>query len=239
MALRAVILAAGRGERFLPFTQRNPKPLIPILGRPLLEHVICAFKRAGVEDFIVVIGYLGNVIQRYFGNGAGWNVKIRYAHNPAYTCGNGTSLMAAQNFFTKDETFLLSMGDHLIDAGIAEKALQSVEHRPLLCVDRQTHFPPQVKDATKVLICEEGYIKDIGKSIPRWNAVDTGVFLLTNAVFKIIKGMEERNAPLTLSRCIKRLIESHLMWACDVSGSFWLDIDTWKDLDFACRRLKL
>lgn len=239
MALRVVILAAGRGERLLPFTQRNPKPLIPICGRPLLEHVIYAFKHAGVEDFIVVTGYLGNVIQRYFGDGAGLNVKIRYAHNPAYTCGNGTSLLATKDFFTKDEAFLLSMSDHLIDASIAEKALQSFEHRPLLCVDRQPRFPPQVKDATKVLMGEDGYIKDIGKSICRWNAVDTGVFLLTNAVFEVIKGMEERTGPLTLSRCIKRLIEIRHMWACDVSGFFWLDIDTCEDLDFVRRRLKL
>jgi len=101
--------------------------------------------------------------------------------------------------------------------------------------------PPffQVGEATKVLVGSDGYIKDIGKNIPEWNGLDTGLFLLNTAIFDTINNMENRQAPFILSHCMEELIRNHRLWACDVSGFFWLDIDTWKEVTLANEKCSL
>lgn len=231
ITMRAVILAAGLGERLLPLTKTSPKPLTPVLGKPLLGYTIETLKEVGVEDIIVVTGYLSHTIREYFGDGSKFHVKIRYAYNPVYKNGNGTSLKAAQELLAEDEAFLLLMSDHLIDVNIVNKALRNVERRPLLCVDRQPRYPSQIKDATRVLVNSEGYIVNIGKDIIRWNGVDTGVFLLENDIFEVMEQAEKLSHSVTISDCINGMITNgNPLWACDASRLFWLDVDTFDDL---------
>ena len=75
---QAVILCAGLGTRLRPLTDIVPKPMIPILGKPLLEWNIEQFKRHGVTEFFINLYYLPDVIRDYFGDGAKWDVKIVY-----------------------------------------------------------------------------------------------------------------------------------------------------------------
>ncbi len=232
--MRAVILAAGRGERLFPLTKNYPKPLTPILGKPLLEYTIEALKEAAVEDIIIVTGYLSHTIREHFGDGSKYRVKIRYVYNPVHKNGNATSLKVAQELLVNDEAFLLLMSDHCIDVNIVRKALQNIEHKPLLCVDRQPRYPPQIEDATRVLVNSKGCITKIGKDIAKWNGIDTGVFLLDNSVFEVIEQIEKPTHPVTISDCMEKLVRrGESLWACDVSGLFWLDIDTFDDVVFA------
>jgi NDP-sugar pyrophosphorylase family protein len=231
--MKAVILAAGRGKRLRPRTENSPKPLTPILGKPLLEYTIETLEEAAVEDVIIVTGYLSHTIQEYFGVGAKFHVKIRYAHNPAHKHGNVASLKAAQELLAEDEAFLLLMSDHLIDINIVCKALQNIEHKPLLCVDRRPCYFHQIIEATRVLVNSRGYITKIGKDITPWNGFDTRVFLLDSSIFEVIE-QAEKPYPVTISGCIKKLIRNDKpLWACDVSKLFWLDIDTFDDVKIA------
>jgi len=236
---KAVILAAGRGERLLPYTEKYPKPLTLVSGRPILEHVICTFKSVGIEEFVIVTGYLGNAIQTYFGDGSRLGVMIQYIENPSYPRGNATSLAVAQKLLGNNEIFILSMADHLMDRHIVERALKNIDRQPLLCVDRKPISFFRIDDVTKVLVGSEGYIEDIGKAIPRWNGFDTGLFLLDGTIFDIINQMEKTTNPFSLSQCICQMIRSYELWACDVSGFFWLDVDTWEDLLVARERCSL
>lgn len=235
--IKAVILAAGRGERLSPLTNVKPKSLLRISGKPIIERIIDVLKHVGINCCVVVTGYKAQAIQNLLGDGSRFDIEVHYSHNPTYHNGNAVSLKTAQRFLEDEESFLLLMADHLIDRSIVEKALENVHHAPLLCVDWKPRYSPQIKDATKVLVDEGNFIRDIGKDIPLWNAVDTGVFLLNGRIFQIIED-EMRNAvsPLTLSRCLRRMISAGLsLWACDVSGCLWLDIDTFEDLMFAER----
>ncbi len=74
----AFILAGGKGTRLRPITYELPKPMIPVNGRPLLEHHIEMLRDADIRDIIISIGYLGDKIKEYFGNGSKFGVKIRY-----------------------------------------------------------------------------------------------------------------------------------------------------------------
>jgi histidinol-phosphate phosphatase family protein len=76
---QAVILAGGRGTRMQPITNDRPKPMVPILGRPFLAYQIEQLREQGFERVLLLLGYLPEVVQNYFGNGSGWGVRIEYS----------------------------------------------------------------------------------------------------------------------------------------------------------------
>lgn len=82
MINQAVILSAGLGTRLQPLTDKMPKVMIPIAGKPLLEHNIEQFKKYGVSEFFINLHYLPDVIKDYFGDGSKWGVKITYHFEP-------------------------------------------------------------------------------------------------------------------------------------------------------------
>jgi MurNAc alpha-1-phosphate uridylyltransferase len=87
---RAIILAAGRGERLRPLTDRTPKPLLPVGGRPLIEWQIERLAKAGFRDLVINHAHLGQQIEASLGNGQRWGVRIRYsAEAPALETAGG------------------------------------------------------------------------------------------------------------------------------------------------------
>ena len=77
--MKAMILAAGKGERLHPLTQSTPKPMLEVRGRPLLEHQIGWLKTAGIRDLVINLHHLGGQIERHFGDGSRFGVNIRYS----------------------------------------------------------------------------------------------------------------------------------------------------------------
>src|SRR4029450_10117160 len=73
-----VILAAGKGARMYPFSERSPKPILPILNRPLLAHQIEVMRESGITDIHIVVGPLGYQVASVFGDGSQYGVKIRF-----------------------------------------------------------------------------------------------------------------------------------------------------------------
>jgi len=76
--MKAVVLAAGEGRRLEPLTNRRPKPMLPIAGKPLIEYVLDAIVEAGIDEVVFVVGYARDRIQTYFGDGDDWAVEIEY-----------------------------------------------------------------------------------------------------------------------------------------------------------------
>jgi len=89
--MKAMILAAGRGERMRPLTDHTPKPLIPVAGRPLIEWHLAALKAAGVEQIVVNLGWLGERLRTHLGDGSAFGVSIAYSDEgwPALETGGG------------------------------------------------------------------------------------------------------------------------------------------------------
>ena len=79
MLTQAVILCAGLGTRLRPLTDNMPKQMIPVGGKPLLEHLLVQLRDQGVQEFFINLHYLPDAIPAYFGNGEKWGVKITYA----------------------------------------------------------------------------------------------------------------------------------------------------------------
>ena len=84
-----IIMAGGMGTRLLPHTENCPKPLLPVAGKPMLEHIIDRAKLEGFNHFVLAIHYLGHMIEDYFGNGERLGVQIDYSHekSPLGTAG--------------------------------------------------------------------------------------------------------------------------------------------------------
>lgn len=103
MINQVVILSAGLGTRLRPLTDNIPKVMVPISGKPLLEHHILSFKKYGIKEFFVNLYYLPDVITNYFGDGAKWGVKITYFLEPEIrgTAGGVKSFenQLGENFF--------------------------------------------------------------------------------------------------------------------------------------------
>lgn len=103
-----VILAAGKGTRLAPFSERWPKPMLPILGKPLLQYQIEILRALGVQRIVVVVGHLGDVIVQRLGDGSSFGVRLEYVVQPG-TLGIAHALARAEEHV--DRPFLLLLGD--------------------------------------------------------------------------------------------------------------------------------
>jgi choline kinase len=226
--MKAVILAAGRGERLGVYTSLQPKPLVKLYKQSMIEHVITSCKKAGITDFLVVTGYKGELIQRKLGEGKTLGVKIKYVSNPKWQNGNFTSLFAAEKNLLDEPYFILTMSDHLYNEALITNALKSYNDQPTICVDKNPVHVKDLEDATKVRVRHDGSVQDIGKEIRKYNCIDTGVFIMPSDVFKFIDGVDGE-----LYHFMKILIKAKNLVACDVTGVPWIDVDTPQDLEYA------
>ncbi len=110
---QAVILAAGEGVRLRPLTYELPKALLPVGGRPLVAHTLAQLREHGIRDMVMVIGHLGDRVEREFGNGEALGINIHYVRQDRPT-GTGGALHAAQSLL-RNSPFLCIYGDVLAD----------------------------------------------------------------------------------------------------------------------------
>ena len=122
---KAVILSAGMGTRLGALTQNLPKVMVPIAGKPMLEHHLEWLKGFGVSEFYLNLHYLADVISDYFEDGSRWDVKIHY-HREERLLGTAGSLQGFRPYL--DETFLVQYGDVFSRLDLARLALFHRQH---------------------------------------------------------------------------------------------------------------
>jgi dTDP-glucose pyrophosphorylase len=110
--MKAVILAAGKGTRMKDLTNELPKPMLPVQGKPILEHIVEGLRTVGIREFCVVTGWRKEVIEGHFADGARWGVRIQYAEQKVQD-GTGKAPELAK-VFVGEEPFLLTYGDILV-----------------------------------------------------------------------------------------------------------------------------
>ena len=122
---RAMVLAAGLGSRLRPLTDAVPKPMLPVRGKPLLEHHVEALAAAGVREIVINLHHLPAVIVDHFGDGQRWGVRITYSHEPELLGTAGAVKRVAHLF---PEPFFVLYGDNYLRcdlvalAGLHERA---------------------------------------------------------------------------------------------------------------------
>jgi len=112
--LKAVILAAGEGTRMRPFTRGQPKVMLPVGNRPVLEYLVRALARSGIRDIIIVVGYHKERIMSHFEDGKDWKVHIQYVLQ-GKQLGTAHALKMAEAYLKEDPCFLLLAGDNIVD----------------------------------------------------------------------------------------------------------------------------
>ncbi|MFX1418047.1 MAG: bifunctional sugar-1-phosphate nucleotidylyltransferase/acetyltransferase [Promethearchaeota archaeon] len=124
--MKAVILAAGEGKRLRPITSLKPKPMIPLLGKPLLEHIILGLKNAKIDEILLIVGYRQEKIKEYFEKASHYlKVNIDFITQEKYL---GTAHAASYaKDFVKDDDFLMMYGDIFVDPEIFKFIHQKYE----------------------------------------------------------------------------------------------------------------
>ncbi len=112
LPMKAVILAAGKGTRMRELTNELPKPMLPVEGKPILEHIIGGLLQAGIQDIFIVTGFRADVIENHFGNGSKWGARITYGRQEVQD-GTGKAPEVAKTWVAHS-SFLLTYGDILV-----------------------------------------------------------------------------------------------------------------------------
>src|SRR5439155_19570703 len=110
--VKAVVMAGGEGTRLRPLTSNQPKPMVPIVGKPCMEHILELVREHGFEDVIVTVAFLPQAIRSYFGSGESLGLRMEYSVEESPLGTAGSVRLASDRL---DETFLVISGDALCD----------------------------------------------------------------------------------------------------------------------------
>jgi NDP-sugar pyrophosphorylase family protein len=118
MIHRAMVLAAGRGTRLAPLTDRLPKPLMPVAGRPLLAHILDFLRAGGIDDVVINLHHLGHLIEREIEDGRRFGLRVRYSWEPQIL-DSGGGIKQAEPMLA-GEPFVVANGDSLLELPLRE-----------------------------------------------------------------------------------------------------------------------
>lgn len=177
-----VIMAGGRGTRIASVRSDIPKPMIPVLGKPILEYQVISLRRQGIVDFVLCIGYLGEVIRSYFGDGSRWGVRISYIEEQE-PLGTAGALFYLKGRIQDD--FLLINGDLVFDVDV--KRFLAYHQAKRATVTIMTHPNSHPYDSGLIFANADGRVaKWLHKEDERlWyhNRVNAGIHLVSPRIF--------------------------------------------------------
>lgn len=220
---QCLILAAGNGTRIRSVSHELPKPLVDFRGKPILEHVIRRAHQAGIDNFVIVVGYRSDLIRAWF-DSRSLGVSIKFVENQDYHKANGISALKAKNELR--ENFLLLMADHIFEPQTARVLLQQqlAPGEVILAVDPNIDRTFDLDDATKVRRNGDRIV-DIGKEIAHYDALDTGMFLCSPSLFERLESAI-KDGNCSLSDGMRQLISERQLRALEIGDAEWHDVDT-------------
>lgn len=230
--MNCLILAAGLGSRLREVSVS--KPLTPVRGVPLIEHVIRAAAAGGATRFHVATGHEAERVEIFLaGLAERMGLPIEPVRVADWTAANGHSVLASAERIDGD--YLLLMSDHLFDPEIVRALRRAPRPAGLrLAVDRDLARPGlDLDDATKVALGADGRVARIGKALARYEAVDTGIFRATPALAAAIREVIAEGSAGSLSEGVQRLADGGQAQTLDATGYAWLDVDDARSLSFA------
>ena len=225
--MKAVILCAGYGTRMDPYTKEYQKVMIPIHGKPVLEYLIQSIKKAGIKDFIIVVGFRKDQIMDYFNDGKNLGIDIEYVCQDNLN-GTGGALLLCEPLIN-EKYFFLSWGDTLVAPKIYKEVirLRKKENEKFILVANVVDDPFR----GAAIYLDGHYCKNIiekpEKGTSSTNLNNAGIFILNNHIFNTLKMQKpskrgEIEVPETISFGIR-----HLNWKFRViqmkSSDFYAD----------------
>ena len=180
---KALILAGGQGVRLRPLTYELPKPMVPIKGKPIMEYAIKKLKEAGVSEIMISVGYLGDKVRDYFGDGSNFGVSIRYTEEKT-PLGTAGPLRLSLNFFNDD--FFMLNGDDLFDFDLNKmyefhKKNKSLATIALTTTDNVSQFGAVEMEGNRI-------VKFMEKPIDAQSThlINAGIYILNPLIISLI-----------------------------------------------------
>jgi mannose-1-phosphate guanylyltransferase/phosphomannomutase len=183
--VKAVVMAGGEGTRLRPLTSNQPKPMVPIVGKPCMEHILELLKQHGLEDVIVTVAFMPQAIRSHFGNGDSLGLRIEYSVEESPLGTAGSVRLASDRL---DETFVVISGDALCDVDLTDlirfhRERQAAVTIGLKSVENPLEFGIVVTD-------DEGRVERFLEK-PSWSQVfsdtiNTGIYVLEPEVLRHI-----------------------------------------------------
>lgn len=219
---KVLILAGGEGVNFRPLTFEMPKSLIPVAGKPLLEHTIMSLRRHNLTDVTISLGYLGGKIKEYFGDGSRWGLQISYLEQSQKKGGTAQPVKQSGEHFGSG-TFLLIYGDVLTDINFVEllefhrSQKSAVATMALAPVERVSMWGVTKVMGNKIVEFEEK--PDSPKT--HSHLVNAGIYVMEPSIFKYIN----RDSIRLESDVFPRLADEGKLAAYPFEGK-WYDVST-------------
>lgn len=216
--MKAVVLAGGEGKRFHPYSLVVPKPLIPIGEDPIILHLIRQFKKSGIKDFFLSVGYRSELIRAYLADGQQYGVNISY-YKEEKPLGTAGPLTLMKKSFEKDEYFILINGDIYTEVDFSKmiSKAQSLNSDVMVGSVQMTD-----KSSYGEIISEDGAtVKKIIEKPERKFTVSAGIYVLNERVIQ--------NIPEDSFYTVPQLIESYLKESRPVHiydiKDYWMGIE--------------
>lgn len=216
--MKAVILAAGEGNRMQPLTSSRPKVMLPIANKPILEHLLIEVREAGIKEFIFIVGYYDEQVRKYFGRGERWGVTIAYSEQRKQM---GTADAVRLVGGMVEGSFLVINGDVIV----------SREDIGLLCkTERNTMSIIEVKDPSGLGMVElsgERVVKIYEKTQnPPTHMANTGLYLFTPEIFDAIAQTEKS------TRREYEITDSLQLMMNTKDGLHYQEVESWLDMSY-------
>jgi len=219
----AVILMAGAGSRLRASGEVVPKPLVPVLQRPLISYVLDCLAHAGIQNLHAVVGAESEHLIVGLEPLISEPMRLHPIENPHWQKQNGVSLLSTEEHVTAP--FLLLMADHLFEYAVVNVLLQQADRDLLnLAIDRKLNSIFDLEDAMKVQTNDK-YVVAIGKDLATYDAIDTGVFLCPAEIFTYLK-FACCEGDCSLADGVRLMAAENKVRAIDIGDAWWQDIDT-------------
>ena len=219
----AVILMAGSGSRLRGSDKTFSKPLVPLLGRPLICYTVDALIHAGIKRAHFITGYQSGRMIAAVRQLIPSELESCFIENSEWQKQNGISVLAAASYITSP--FLLTMSDHLFDQSIVGLLLRNAVLDELnLAIDRKVDSIFDRDDAMKVQT-QGDRIFEIGKDLATYDAIDTGFFVCPLNIFNHLERVK-RDGDCSLADGVRSMASEGNALAIDIGNAWWQDIDT-------------
>ena len=198
--MKAVVMAGGEGTRLRPMTANQPKPMLPVANRPIMEHVLRLLKRHGFAETIVTVQFLAALVRNYFGDGEEFGMSLQYA-TEEMPLGTAGSVRNAEDAL-RDEPFLVISGDALTDMDLTAMVSYHKEKGALVTVGLARM--PNPLEFGIVITHEDGRIQRFLEK-PTWgqvfsDTVNTGLYVMEPEVLAEVPPGELSTGRATSSR---------------------------------------
>ena len=147
--MKAVVMAGGEGTRLRPLTSNQPKPMVPIVGKPCMEHILELLRDHGFEDVVITVAFLPQAIRSYFGDGESLGLNIEYSVEESPLGTAGSVRLASDRL---DDTFLVISGDALCDIDLAQIVEAHKEKGADVTIGARARIGPEVVLASGAVV---------------------------------------------------------------------------------------